>query len=466
MIQENKPIAASFRDNSGFVFKKNNIFYRQINHSYAQSYDTLLSSGLYEALTAKEWLIKHEEQPLSNGEAKPLPYYKIIQPEQLDFISYPAGWTFGMLKDAALLTLKIQKTALKHGMTLKDASAYNIQFRGSQAIFIDTLSFDTYTEGGIWEAYSQFCRHFLAPLALMAYQDVSLNRLLVVHLDGIPLDLASKLLPYRTRFNLNLYLHIHLQARLQGKYQQEQQSSSNTVKQLSSLKLLQLIESLETAVKKLEWKQRGTEWHDYYEKSVGKSYLNHKIKAVETLLDDCQPQKVLDLGANDGTFSRIAAQKADKVLAFDIDTAAVEAHYQRLKKEKNYIVTPYILDVSNPEPAIGWNNTERPALWQRIDVDTIMALALIHHMRISNNTPLSMIADFFSQHCQNLIIEFVPKADEKVQILLQNRQDIFDDYSFENFKNVFSKHFTIEKAISLDPTERVLFLMKKHKSFE
>lgn len=463
MIQENEPVEASFRDSSGFVFKKNNIFYRQINHSYAQAYDTLLSSGLYEALTAKEWLIKHEELSGSNNEKQPLPYYKIIQPEQLDFISYPSGWTFGMLKDAALLTLKIQKTALKHGMTLKDASAYNIQFRGSQPIFIDTLSFDIYTEGGIWQAYSQFCRHFLAPLALMAYQDVSLNRLLVVHLDGIPLDLASKLLPYRTRFNLNLYLHIHLQARLQGKYQQ-QQPKNNASKQLSTPKLLQLIESLESAIKKLEWKQRGTEWHDYYEKSVGESYLNNKIKAVETLLDECQAQKILDLGANDGTFSRIAAQKADKVLSFDIDTVAVEAHYQRLKKEKNQKVTPYIVDVSNPEPAIGWNNTERPALWQRINVDTIMALALIHHMRISNNTPLSMIADFFSQHCQNLIIEFVPKADEKVQILLQNRQDIFDDYTLENFKSVFSKHFTIEKALSLDPTERVLLLMKKHKN--
>ena len=466
MIQENKPVEASFRDNSGFVFKKNNIFYRQINHSYAHTYDKLLSSGLYEALIAKEWLIQHEELTVLDDENEPLPYYKIIQPEQLDFISYPSGWTFGMLKDAALLTLKIQKMALKYGMTLKDASAYNIQFRGSRSIFIDSLSFDTYTEGGIWEAYSQFCRHFLAPLALMAYQDVSLNRLLVVHLDGIPLDLASKLLPYRTRFNLNLYLHIHLQARLQGKYQKQQNANNSTGKQLSSSKLLQLIDSLESAIKKLEWKQRGTEWHDYYEKSVGEAYFNHKIKAVEILLEDCQAQRVLDLGANDGTFSQIAAQKADKVLSFDIDTAAVEAHYQRLKKEKNLNVTPYIIDVSNPEPAIGWSNTERPALWQRIDVDTIMALALIHHIRISNNTPLSMIADFFSQHCQNLIIEFVPKSDEKVKILLQNRQDIFDDYTLDNFKSIFSKHFIIEKAILLEPTERVLLLMKKHKSLE
>lgn len=451
-------VEASFRDKSGFMFEENGVFYRQINHSYKEHYALLMASGLYDVLTKKGWLLRHEE--LSNAE-KSDDAYKIIRPEQLPFISYPYSWSFGMLKDASLLTLNIQKLALKYGLILKDASAYNVQFVGSNPVFIDSLSFEVYTEGGAWKAYGQFCRHFLAPLALMVYKDVSLNKLLIAHLDGIPLPLAAKLLPWKTRLNIHLALHIHLHAQTQIRLQDKKVEKS--AKSLSKNALLNLCESLESAIKKLKWQPKATEWYDYYDRSVGKVYFEHKKELVMAFLEDTAPTtgRVLDLGANDGTFSHLAAKMGKDVLSFDIDPACVEQNYQRLKAEKDICITPMIVDVTNPDPAIGWQNRERTSLWERTNAQTIMALALIHHLCISNNVPLSMVAKWLSEISENLIIEFVPKTDEKVQILLQNRIDIFDNYTMDNFINQFSQYFSIKKQTMITPTERVLFLMNK-----
>ena len=202
---------SSFRDPSGFVFTSSNKYFRQVNNYYKKDYDLLISSGLYEELVKTNRLLPHEETtritPINSSES-----YKILCPQQLSLITYPYSWSFSMLKDAALLTLSIQKTAIEKGMTLKDASAFNVQFVGSHAVFIDTLSFEQYIEGVPWVAYGQFCRHFLAPLSLMANKDISLNKLLIGNIDGIPLPLTSKLLPLKSYFNIGLLLHIHLHA--------------------------------------------------------------------------------------------------------------------------------------------------------------------------------------------------------------------------------------------------------------
>ena len=274
-----------------------------------------------------------------------------------------------MLKDAALLTLNIQKIALDYNMVLKDASAYNVQFIGSSPIFIDTLSFEKYMEGKPWIGYGQFCRHFLAPLALMAYQDVSLNRLSIPFLDGIPLDLAAKLMPFRSKFNLGLYLHLFLHAKTQNKNKDKKVNKGrNTINRKS---LLQLIEHLISTIEGLKWHPGGTEWDEYYKKSVADTYFDSKQKIIHNFLKEIKPKTVLDLGANDGTFSRIAAQYAERVLSFDIDPTCVEQNYLALKKENRLSITPLVVDVTNPEPAIGWDNNSRhrpsetgPAPWR------------------------------------------------------------------------------------------------------
>ncbi|MEN6436739.1 MAG: SAM-dependent methyltransferase, partial [Anaerolineaceae bacterium] len=200
MMTKNNIHSASFRDPSGFLFWSDGILYRQVNVSYQTHYDALMQSGLYAQLIKRGHLVRHEE--VDQKPAYPEIAYKVIAPEKVSFISYPYEWSFSELRDAALLTLEVCNLALEKGLVLKDASAYNIQFVDGRPVLIDTLSFEKYQEGAPWVAYRQFCQHFLAPLALMAYTDIRLSQLMRVYIDGIPLDLASKLLPGSTQWKL------------------------------------------------------------------------------------------------------------------------------------------------------------------------------------------------------------------------------------------------------------------------
>jgi hypothetical protein len=181
---------SSFRDPSGYLFHRGAELYRQVNRRYQENYDLLTSSGLYDKLVAEGLLVPHEEVDLEPLDAATA--YKTIKPLLVPFVSYPYEWCFSQLKDAALATLAIQKTAMSHGMSLKDASAYNIQFIDCRPVLIDTLSFERYVPGRPWIAYRQFCQHFLAPLALMSYRDPRVSQLLKAGLDGIPLDFCRR----------------------------------------------------------------------------------------------------------------------------------------------------------------------------------------------------------------------------------------------------------------------------------
>ncbi len=454
-------VPGSFRDPSGFLFFRDDGIYRQINHGYQENYDLLMSSRLYSTLVDAGLLIPHEEveaAPVVTEQA-----YKIIKPQLIDFISYPYEWSFSQLKDAALATLAIQKWAIDFGMTLKDASAYNIQFVEGRPLLIDTLSFERYEEGRPWVAYRQFCQHFLAPLTLMAYSHINLNQLLRVYIDGIPLDLASALLPVRTRFRFSLLTHLHMHSRSQERHADSHDGKARSAK-LGKTAFLGIINNLESAIRKLEWRPGKTEWGDYYESTNYTSDSHkHKVEAIVGFLDRLKPRKIWDLGANTGLFSRLGADRGIPTVSFDIDPVAVEKNYLNVKKGDK-LVLPLLLDLSNPSPGIGWKNEERMSLLDRGPTDMAFALALIHHLAISNNLPLVRIADFFDHICESLVIEFVPKTDSQVKRLLTTREDIFPDYTQEAFEKVFSEYFTIQDAVALDGSERTLYLMVKRQA--
>jgi hypothetical protein len=454
-------LSASFRDPSGFLFTDNGILYRQINRVYSNDYARLMDSGLYDKLIKANLLIPHVETDQLPAESDAV--FKVIQPERVPFISYPYEWSFSQLKDAALATLSIQKRALKLDMSLKDASAYNIQFVRGKATLIDTLSFEIYKEGQPWTAYKQFCQHFLAPLTLMSYRDIRLSQLLRVYIDGVPLDLASKLLPAKTKFNFGLLTHIHVHAGAQKRYSDKAVKPGTGAMRVSKQAMIGLIESLETTIKKLTWKPAGTEWGDYYENTnYTDSAFEHKKQLVNEWAREKNPVLVWDLGGNTGVFSREAAVSgAAFTVSFDIDPAAVEQNYRTVKTKKEQNILPLVLDLTNPSPSIGWNNSERDAFGARGPVDMVLALAVIHHLAISNNVPLPQLADFFATHCRRwLVIEFVPKSDSQVQKLLTSREDIFTSYTRQGFEDAFSSCFTIHRAESVRDSERTLYLME------
>jgi hypothetical protein len=459
--------SSSFRDPSGFLFRQDGVLYRQVNQLYRQNYDQLMQSGLYEDLVRRRLLIPHQEAAIQSPQ--PDAAYKIIQPEPVAFISYPYEWSFGQLKDAALTTLKIQKRSLERGMSLKDASAYNIQFHRGRPLLIDTLSFEAYPEGKPWVAYRQFCQHFLAPLALMAYCDVRLSQLLRVYIDGAPLDLAARLLPRKTYLKLPLLMHLHLHAASQKRYagkptagQLADSEKPAAARQMTRSGLLGLIDSLESGIRSLHWSPGGSEWNDYYDvHNYSQAGLEAKEKLLADFLDRIKPSNVWDLGANTGKFSRIASKRNIPTIAFDIDPGAVEQNYRQCVAEKDTCMVPLLSDLTNPSPAIGWQNQERQSLLQRGPAEAVLALALVHHLAISNNVPLDRVAEFFAQAGRWLIIEFVPKSDSQVKKLLASREDIFPEYTREGFEAAFSRYFQLQAAESIAESDRVLYLMER-----
>ncbi|MDM8520853.1 hypothetical protein QUF64_12460 [Anaerolineales bacterium HSG6] len=453
-------IPSSFRDPSGFVFEQNGNIYRQINQIYQTHYDKLMASGLYQKLSEASLLIPHVEVSLDFAQTDTA--YKVIQPKRVPFISYPYEWSFSQLKHAALATLRAQKMAFEHGMVLKDSSAYNIQFWHGKPLLIDTLSFETYQEGQIWVAYRQFCQHFLAPLALMSYTDIRLSQLFRVYIDGVPLDLASKLLPWRTRLNFGLLSNIHLHAKSQQHFADKTPQTSKKPPKMSRIAFIGLIESLEKLISKLNWKPKGTEWADYYqETNYTDQAMQTKKRLVADFLNQTSPKTVWDIGANTGLFSRLSSERQIDTVSFDIDPGAVEKNYLQLRAKNETHLLPLILDLTNPSPSIGWANQERDSFIGRGPVDTVLALALIHHLAIANNLPFDQIARFFSQLCQYLIIEFVPKSDSQVQRLLASREDIFPQYTQADFERIFSHYFTMQKSHHVEGSERTLYLMQR-----
>ena len=458
MAKTDSKTKSSFRDPSGFLFQAEGVLYRQINQRYAADYDLLMSSGLYERLVKKSLLIAHQEVEIPP--LQPETAYKVIRPELVNFISYPYEWCFSQYQDAALATLKIQKLALEAGMSLKDASAYNIQFQRGKMVLVDSLSFEKYEEDKPWVAYRQFCQHFLAPLSLMALTDIRCGQLMRVYIDGIPLDLAARLLPARTRWNMGLALHLHAHASAQKK----NSAAANPAKtpRFSRNAMFGLIDSLESAIRSLKWKAEGTEWGDYYQQTnYSDEGMQNKEKIVAGFIEQIQPGWVWDLGGNNGFFCRNVTARGIPAVAFDIDPAAVENGYRESRALKDPHLQHLLLDLTNPSPALGWGNEERMSLRERGPTDVVMALALIHHLAISNNVPLERVAAYFCSLGRWLVIEFVPKNDSQVQRLLQTRLDIFPQYTPEGFEAAFGKYYHTRQRVEIPQTQRILYLLER-----
>ncbi len=354
--------------------------------------------------------------------------------------------------------MRIQKRALKCGMSLKDASAYNVQFVGGKPVFIDTLSFEMHLDGRPWVAYRQFCQHFLAPLVLCATTDIRLSQLLRVFVDGIPLDLAATLLPISARIKPTVAMHIVLHARAQRRFAARPSSQQ---RQISKRALLGVLDSLTGAVRALRWTPKG-DWSNYYaETNYSEAASAEKERLVAAMLEQPRPAMVWDLGANTGRFSRLASRKGALTIAFDADPAAVEKNYLENATSDTHLLPLSRLDLTNPSANIGWANTERLSLQDRGPADVVMALALVHHLAIGNNVPFPEIAAWLSALAPRVIIEFVPKSDSQVQRMLASREDVFPGYTQGAFEDAFRQHFEMSAREPIPGSERVLYQFRR-----
>jgi hypothetical protein len=416
----------------------------------------LESSGLYGELVEAGLLVSHSDVDVSPP--SPASAARVIRPEQIPFVSYPYEWCFGQLKDASLATLEIQLAALRHGMSLKDASAFNIQFLHGHAVLIDTLSFEQYEEGRPWVAYRQFCEHFLAPLMLISRVDPWLGRLSALTADGIPLQTASRLLPWTSRLRPAALLHLHLHARTVDRYGGRQVPDRVKSRGLSRRGMQNLIEGLQHTIDRLEWKSERTEWAEYeVEHGYASETMLAKRDAVLAMLSSMAPGVVWDLGANTGGFSRLVLETGASVISMDLDPAAVERNYRRMLTNGETALHPLWVDLRSPSPDIGWAEAERDGLTARANADCVLGLALVHHLALGGNVPLTRLLGWFSSLARHLIVEFVPKADPQVQRLLVSRQDVFPEYSRTGFEKVLEDLYEVGDVRELPSSGRVIY---------
>lgn len=457
-------LSSSFRDPSGFVFKKDDIYYRQVNLSYQVHYDHLMQSGLYQILVKKGKILPHEELSVAEFTSDPQAY-KILKPTQLSFISYPYEWSFQMLKDAALLTLEIARTALEYGMILKDATPFNLSFHEGKMVFIDTLSFEKWNPEP-WIAYRQFCETFAAPLLIAHYHNIPVDKLLLSWKEGVPLSYTASMLPWFSKCNIHRYLHIFVHAKMaQQKTRQLNQSVASKNVNYPLAKMQQLLDSLKSMILPLRGKDSVAVWNEYYEEALNRDdYVRTKENLIQEWTTQIKDEVKIgaDLGTNDGWFAKVMAKHIPLVIAADFDTNCIDRLYLQLKNKSDFkTIHPLVLDLSQPSPALGVNNEERPSFLQRLNVDLIYSLAVVHHLAIGKNMNWQQIASMYAQTKKYLLIEFVPKEDEKVQFLLTQKKDIYPHYSEADFLTVFSKYFEVQKTQNIAQSGRKLFLMKR-----
>jgi len=454
-------LAGSFRDPAGFVFERDGVLLRQVNRSFADTYDAVVASGLYDELHRQGLLVAHTEVDPGLGTQDA---HRVLQPERLPMLSHPFEWSPGQLRAAALLTLQVMRVAMKHDMVLRDASAYNVQFRHGRAVFIDTLSFGPLPEGKPWVAYGQFCEQFLAPLALQTMVDPRMGRLLVADVGGVPLDLAATLLPWKTRLRPGLAMHVHAHARARTTVGEVDGDKPARQATFSRQALAGLVEGLSSLVSKLTWEPRGTTWVNYYEEAghYEDAAMAAKVALVEQAVVDLAPSTVWDLGANTGRFAHIAASHGADVVAWDIDHGAVERGWRQICEQppRTGDVLPLVLDLANPSPAIGWGHRERPSLADRGPVDVVFALALVHHLAIGNNVPLSSVAAELARLGRHVLLEWVPPDDPKVKVLKATREDVFDHYTTDGFEAAIGPSFEVERRDPLPDSGRVLYRLR------
>jgi len=339
-------------------------------------------------------------------------------------------------------------------------------------VFIDTLSFGPWEEGTPWVAYGQFCRHFVAPLALAHWLGSSLRGLLRAHVDGLPLPVVSRMLPKTSWLRPGIVSHLHLHARAEAHYgdvgERASGRRSRVVPRVSKAGMLGLIDSLQRTVEGLDIRPAGTEWGDYYQAT---NYTDDAASSKATWVRDglvrlqgagIELGQVWDLGANTGRYSRVAAELGAMVVALDSDEAAVDQHWRAIAAAApRPDILPLYQDLTNPSPSQGWAHTENRSLTERGPADVLLALALVHHLAISNNTPLERIAAWFAQLARGALVEMVPKDDSQVKRLLATREDIFPDYSIEGFEEAFSGYFNIVDRYRIQDSSRVLFCMTR-----
>jgi ribosomal protein L11 methylase PrmA len=389
----------------------------------------------------------------------------LLRHERIPFVSYPYEWTFGMLQDAALLQLDLQLAALDAGLTLKDATPYNVQFRGADPTFIDLGSFELLQPGEPWTGYRQFCMLYLYPLLFQAYKDIPFHPWLRGSIDGIPPSTAASVFSFRDRFRRGVFMHAKMHARLERRSQAREGGEVKQELKKANFKPEMIkanVSSLRRLVAGLKWKAGETAWTGYrQDNTYTDEDAARKQRFVGAAAESLKPKLAWDMGCNDGAYARLVAEHSSQVVAFDFDHATVEALYRSLKQEGDTKILPLVGNIADPSPGLGWRGLERRPLEARGKPDLVLALALIHHVSITANVPISEFLDWLRDLAMAVVIEFPHRNDPMVKRLLSGKGDDANaDYDLANFERELKTRFEVDSEEELPSGTRTLYLAR------
>jgi SAM-dependent methyltransferase len=435
---------ASFKDPAGRVFyldDHDGWIGRTLTtdaHAHLQAADR---AGLLTALVADGLLVESEFARASDlGLTDPAIGTQVLKQRKIGFVSYPYEWSFEMLRDAALTTLAIMDRAISAGFVLKDATGFNILFDGLVPKLVDLPSLEPYVEGRVWAGYGQFCRSFLFPLLLAAYRDVDVQALLRGTLGEVPAGFAANLFSLRDYSRPGVLRDVMLQARLErtfGRSTETLQRETSTRAYPKAL-LVANVRRLRTLVEGLKGPGSPSEWSAYDEDcTYSDADRAAKHAFVTRAIGHRRLAQVVDLGCNTGTYSRLALASAAHVVAIDLDSRAIDGLYRQAPSGAR--LSPVVANLLNPTPAMGWALHERRSLFDRLSSNAVLALALIHHLRITGGVPLAAIVTQLLAIAPEGIVEWIDKTDAQVQAMLALRPDVYDDYAWPTFEALLAE---------------------------
>ncbi len=457
----------SFRDPTSRVFATADGVWRGLSEEALADFEALAATEFFRSALDRGDLVGTE---LVTGDAPDLPgdWAGVLRHERIDVRSYPYEWPFEMLRDAARLQLTLTRGALAEKLITKDASAYNILFRGTKPVFIDVGSFERLRGGEPWPGYRQFCEHYLNPLLLQAVRDVPFQPLLRGNVHGIAPGLAAELLRGSRRRQKGTFTHVRLHARAERRYadtDRERDVRSDLKRAGFGPGLIDAqLRNLQKAIEALRWPRHAkqtTAWSTYTERS---HYTDQDLAAKEAFVRSAigapeAPRLVLDLGANDGRFSRLAIEAgAASVVAVDSDHVVVDRLYRDLRQEGEERILPLVIDLSNPSPGLGWRNRERPAFVDRVRPDLVLCLAVVHHLALTNTVPLDEVVAFLADFAAPVVVEFPHRDDVMAaRLLARKRSGLFDAYDLAPWEEALERRFTVTAKSTLPSGTRTLY---------
>ena len=451
----------SFRDPDGFIVSQDERVFRVVLPRAVQVWRQFSASALAAELQSAGLLVPtHEVAADTLSIEAPLPAGCIVlEHERVPFVSYAYEWTFDMLRAAALLQLDIVERSLRYGWILKDATVYNVQFRGVRPLFIDVLSLAPLREGEPWAGYNQFCRTMLYPLMLEAYKRLPFQPWLRSELDGIDPVVFGRIFRGIERLRPGVLTHVVAQAYLQRKFSAADYSVRQQIKSAGMTRemISRNVRKLKKLIVDLHLPRESTTWSDYSRTHYANDALARKEAFVAASIAGRHFKLMWDLGCNDGRFSRLVGDAAGTVVAMDSDAGSINRLYCELRKEGRTNILPLLVNVSNPSPAQGWASRERTSLVERGKPELTLALALVHHLVISANVPLGAIVEWLSEVTREVVIEFISKEDAMVQRLLLNKDDTYSDYNREAFERFLQQYFRIIARTELPGGTRFLY---------